>query len=338
MEMPSGPGGQKIIIMLELIPGSGRYASSWDYSLTVGEPGMPDSFVKCTPGLFRSSDLLERWGRGGDERTFNQMGGIRMRLQHFTVHKRSVIRTGAAIGLILCLALQTAGCSPSGSVQETKAQTTAEGTETKAQTDAQTGAQTDAQTGAQTDAQTGAQTDAQTGAEAGASQAGDGIGTSQADDQAAGEGDAGIEPQPGKPLKSGNKAPDFTAELIDGSTVTLSDFKGKPVIINFWATWCGPCVKEMPAFERLKENYGDEIGILAVNCGEDADTIKDFADANGYTFPIALDEEYQVSMLYPTNSIPYTVVIDGNGKVTHVSSGAVDADTMYERYKEALGL
>jgi len=330
MEMPSGPGGQKIIIMLELIPGSGRYASSWDYSLTVGEPGMPDSFVKCTPGLFRSSDLLERWGRGGDERTFNQMGGIRMRLQHFTVHKRSVIRTGAAIGLILCLALQTAGCSPSGSVQETKAQTTAEGTETKAQTDAQTVAQTDAQTGAQTDAQTGA--------EAGASQAGDGIGTSQADDQAAGEGDAGIEPQPGKPLKSGNKAPDFTAELIDGSTVTLSDFKGKPVIINFWATWCGPCVKEMPAFERLKENYGDEIGILAVNCGEDADTIKDFADANGYTFPIALDEEYQVSMLYPTNSIPYTVVIDGNGKVTHVSSGAVDADTMYERYKEALGL
>lgn len=253
-----------------------------------------------------------------------------MRLQHFTVHKRSVIRTGAAIGLILCLALQTAGCSPSGSVQETKAQTTAEGTETKAQTDAQTGAQTDAQTGAQTDAQTGA--------EAGASQAGDGIGTSQADDQAAGEGDAGIEPQPGKPLKSGNKAPDFTAELIDGSTVTLSDFKGKPVIINFWATWCGPCVKEMPAFERLKENYGDEIGILAVNCGEDADTIKDFADANGYTFPIVLDEEYQVSMLYPTNSIPYTVVIDGNGKVTHVSSGAVDADTMYERYKEALGL
>lgn len=325
MEMPSGPGGQKIIIMLELIPGSGRYASSWDYSLTVGEPGMPDSFVKCTPGLFRSSDLLERWGRGGDERTFNQMGGIRMRLQHFTVHKRSVIRTGAAIGLILCLALQTAGCSPSGSVQETKAQTTAEGTETKAQTDAQTVAQTDAQTGAQTDAQTGAE-------------AGDGIGTSQADDQAAGEGDAGIEPQPGKPLKSGNKAPDFTAELIDGSTVTLSDFKGKPVIINFWATWCGPCVKEMPAFERLKENYGDEIGILAVNCGEDADTIKDFADANGYTFPIALDEEYQVSMLYPTNSIPYTVVIDGNGKVTHVSSGAVDADTMYERYKEALGL
>lgn len=94
----------------------------------------------------------------------------------------------------------------------------------------------------------------------------------------------------------------------------------------------------MPAFERLKEDFGDEIGIIAVNCGDDADTVKDFVDEYGYTFPVVLDEDYEVTMLYPSNSIPYTVVLDANGKITHVSTGAYDADTMYGRYKEALGL
>lgn len=154
----------------------------------------------------------------------------------------------------------------------------------------------------------------------------------------AGEGDAGLEPKPGMPLEKGNKAPDFTAELVDGTTLTLSELQGKPVIINFWATWCGPCVKEMPAFERLKADYGDEIGIIAVNCGDDAETVKEFVEKNGYTFPIALDETYDISMLYPTNGIPYTVILDENGTVSHLSTGATDADTMYEMYKEALGL
>ena len=83
---------------------------------------------------------------------------------------------------------------------------------------------------------------------------------------------------------------------------------------------------------------GDKIGIIAVNCGDDAGTVKDFVEENGYTFPVVLDEEYSISMLYPTNSIPYTVVVDAEGKVTHISTGALDADTMYERYKEALGV
>lgn len=144
--------------------------------------------------------------------------------------------------------------------------------------------------------------------------------------------------QVGMPVRKGVTAPDFTAGLIDGSSVTLSELQGKPVLINFWATWCGPCVREMPAFERLKEDFGDQIEILAVNSGDDAETVKDFAEKNGYTFPIALDETYEISMLYPSSSIPYTVVVDAEGKVSHVSAGAADADTMYDVYKEALGL
>lgn len=153
-----------------------------------------------------------------------------------------------------------------------------------------------------------------------------------------GTGSKGMAPKPGMPLQKGNKAPDFTANLADGTTLTLSDFQGKPVIINFWATWCGPCVREMPAFERLKEEFGEDIGVITVNCGDDEETIRSFMEKNGYTFPVVLDEDYGVSMLYPTNGIPYTVILDEEGNVTHISTGAANADKMYEAYKEALGL
>lgn len=235
---------------------------------------------------------------------------------------------GAVLSLTICMALQTAGCGPAGkdAKQTTAAQADGDVKEAAGTTAEKAG---DGQTGGAADKD---KADAgQDAGEAAKDKAQEGAG------QVDGEAAAG-EAQPGVPLKAGNKAPDFTAELIDGSSLALSDLKGKPVIINFWATWCGPCVREMPTFERLKEDFGDEIGIIAVNCGDDADTVKDFVDENGYTFPMALDENYEVAMLYPSNSIPYTVVLDANGKITHVSTGAYDADTMYDRYKETLGL
>ena len=244
-----------------------------------------------------------------------------MRKPYFMVNRKSAVRMGAVLSLTICMALQTAGCSSAGKGGE------------------QTTAAQDAGEAAKDKAPEGAgQTDGEAAAGETRPDAGEAAADEAQADAGQGEGDSGIEAQPGVPLKAGNKAPDFTAELIDGSSLALSDLKGKPVIINFWATWCGPCVREMPAFERLKEDFGDEIGIIAVNCGDDADTVKDFVDENGYTFPVALDENYEVAMLYPSNSIPYTVVLDANGKITHVSTGAYDADTMYDRYKEALGL
>lgn len=272
-----------------------------------------------------------------------------MRKPYFMVNRKSAVRMGAVLSLTICMALQTAGCSSAGKGGEQTTAAQADG-DVKEAAGTTAGNPGDGQTGgaAGKDAADKDKTDA--GQDAGEAAAKDKApeGAGQTDGEAAagetrpdageGEGDSGIEAQPGVPLKAGNKAPDFTAELIDGSSLALSDLKGKPVIINFWATWCGPCVREMPAFERLKEDFGDEIGIIAVNCGDDADTVKDFVDENGYTFPVALDENYEVAMLYPSNSIPYTVVLDANGKITHVSTGAYDADTMYDRYKEALGL
>lgn len=150
-------------------------------------------------------------------------------------------------------------------------------------------------------------------------------------------GDAGGETETASgPIAEGDAYRDFTATLADGSSFTLSDHEGKVILLNFWATWCGPCVGEMPAFEQLQETYGDDLVLLAVNCGEDEATVTGFLEKNGYTFPVALDTEYEISQLYPTDGIPYTVIIGADGKVSATQVGAADADTMYAHYCEVV--
>jgi len=137
-------------------------------------------------------------------------------------------------------------------------------------------------------------------------------------------------------LLEGDLAPDFTAQLADGSSFSLSEQKGKVVLLNFWATWCGPCVEEMPAFEKLYGEYGDKVSVLAVNCMEDKETVKQFISDNSYTFPIAYDVEGDVVMRYPSDGIPYTLVIDGEGVIQNIYVGAAGADAQYQEYKSAI--
>ena len=156
-----------------------------------------------------------------------------------------------------------------------------------------------------------------------------------ANDAAGGaEEDSGGTADVSGPIAEGDAYRDFTATLTDGSEFTLSDHEGKVILLNFWATWCGPCVGEMPAFEKLQETYGEDLVLLAVNGGEDEETVKAFLEENGYTFPVALDPDYAVSDLYPTDGIPYTVIIGTDGKVAATQVGAYDADTMYAHYSE----
>lgn len=168
--------------------------------------------------------------------------------------------------------------------------------------------------------------------------------TPEAETNSGVQAETGSQTDSGKPeqavsyqaLSEGDAAPDFTASLADGTTFTLSEQQGKVVLLNFWATWCGPCVREMPAFERLYAEYGEDAAILAVNCLEDTGTVDAFISENEYTFSIAYDTDGSINMRYPTQGIPYTLVIDKEGVIQKIYVGAADAETQYREYKSAI--
>ncbi len=133
-----------------------------------------------------------------------------------------------------------------------------------------------------------------------------------------------------KVLEPGDIAPDFTVALTNGEDFTLSDHDGGMVLINFWATWCGPCVGEMPELGQLAEDGIENFDIVCVNCGEDKSTVDSFVNDMGYTFNIAYDTDYTVSEYYPTDYIPYSIIVK-NGVVCETYVGA--PPDAYESYK-----
>lgn len=133
-------------------------------------------------------------------------------------------------------------------------------------------------------------------------------------------------------VEAGYMAPDFEVELLGGGKAKLSDCRGKAVLINFWATWCGPCVGEMPDIQRLSERFEGELAVIAVNCGERKDKVEAFVAQNGYTFAIGLDGAGAVQKKYPTNGIPYTIILDPAGTITAIHLGAGgDMFSVYEK-------
>lgn len=116
--------------------------------------------------------------------------------------------------------------------------------------------------------------------------------------------------------------PDFTLRTLEGGSITLSDLKGKVVLINFWATWCPPCREEMPSLERLYRHYKyDKFTLLAVDIMERPETVKRFVKEYNLSFPILLDENGDVSLKYAANAIPTTYIIDKGGKAVGKAIG-----------------
>lgn len=121
--------------------------------------------------------------------------------------------------------------------------------------------------------------------------------------------------------------PPFTLKGLEGDSISSGDFAGTITLLNFWATWCPPCRKEMPAIERLRESMKDyNFRIVAVSVGEKKETVRSFIDKEGYTFPVYLDERGAVGAALANQGIPTTYILDASGKVIAGIVGAYEFD------------
>lgn len=129
-----------------------------------------------------------------------------------------------------------------------------------------------------------------------------------------------------------NLAPNFTVYDLEGNEVNLTDLFGKPIIVNFWASWCGPCKMEMPDFNEAYANYKDEIEFLMVNMTdgsrETVEKASSFIEESGYSFPVYYDTEYSAAITYSVSSLPTTYFINAEGEAVAHARGAIDAQTL----------
>ncbi|MBY8914275.1 redoxin domain-containing protein [Bacillus sp. YC2] len=141
-----------------------------------------------------------------------------------------------------------------------------------------------------------------------------------------------VQKSPKEGIEEGMKAPDFTLETLSGENSSLSDYKGKKVLLNFWATWCKPCRQEMPDMQELQKEYPD-VAVVAVNftsSEKNSQTVKSFAGTYHLTFPILIDK-IGVNADFNVLSYPTTYILDENGTIQHIRVGTMTKKEMKQK-------
>lgn len=135
------------------------------------------------------------------------------------------------------------------------------------------------------------------------------------------------------------KASDFTVMNMNEEAVKLSDYVGKQIVVSFWATWCGPCKMELPAFDELYKQYNEKVEFMMVNLTdgyqETVEGVKTFISENGYEFPVFFDTEQSALEVYNLYSIPRTIFVDKDGNLVNSHTGAMSESTL-KQYIEIL--
>ena len=121
---------------------------------------------------------------------------------------------------------------------------------------------------------------------------------------------------------------DFVVTDMSGNEVKLSDFFGKPIVVNFWATWCSPCRAEMPHFEEAYKTYGDEVTFLMVNVGDSYDKAYEYTTDEGYAFPFYHDSSHSAAYAYGVSTIPLTLFINADGELVNSKIGKLNQATL----------
>jgi thiol-disulfide isomerase/thioredoxin len=132
-------------------------------------------------------------------------------------------------------------------------------------------------------------------------------------------------------------APSFTLSDPEGKEISLSDFKGKPVVLNFWATWCPPCIAEMPALNTISDSYKDSgVIVIGINSGESVETVKSFVGKFGISFPVLLDGDQKINDKYKIFGLPTTFFIDKNGVIVDQIVGGAEEEIFNSKIKMIL--
>ncbi|MEZ4863369.1 MAG: TlpA disulfide reductase family protein [Caldilineaceae bacterium] len=131
-------------------------------------------------------------------------------------------------------------------------------------------------------------------------------------------------------------APDFILTTLAGDEFNLSENLGQPVVLNFWATWCGPCQRELPTLQAAAERYGARVKIIGIDQGEESQVVQDFVDQFNLTYPIPLDPATNVGEQYQVRGLPTTYFIDPDGTIRQIWMGEMNSITLAEGVAQLL--